>query len=93
MDTTYTHARAHFASLCDHAVSTLEPVVIHRRGAEDVALVSASELRSLELTLHELRSPRNAARLLSALARAMSRETEPQAVESLREEFDLEKAK
>lgn len=93
MDTTYTNARANFAALCDHAVSTLEPVVIHRRGAEDVALVSASELRSLELTLHELRSPRNAARLLSALARAMSRETEPQSVESLREEFDLEKAK
>lgn len=91
MDTTYTHARANFASLCDHAISTLEPVVIHRRGAEDVALVSAAELRSLELTLHELRSPRNAARLLSALERALSRETEPQSVESLREEFDLKK--
>ena len=38
METTYTHARAHFAALCDHAASTLEPVLIHRRGAEDVAL-------------------------------------------------------
>jgi len=73
METTYTHARAHLAALCDHATSTLEPVIIHRRGAEDVALVSAAELRSLEATLHELRSPRNAARLFSALARALGR--------------------
>jgi antitoxin YefM len=47
METTYTQARAKFAALCDHAASTLEPVLIHRRGAEDVALVSAAELRSL----------------------------------------------
>jgi antitoxin YefM len=70
-----------------------DPVVIHPRGTEDAALVSASELRSLELTLHELRSPRNAARLFAALARALSRETEPQSVETLREELGSEKAK
>ena len=93
METTYTHARAHFASLCDHATSTLEPVVIHRRGADDVALVSAAELRSLQETLHELRSPRNAERLLSALASALGRRTKPQSVESLRHEFGLEKTK
>lgn len=93
METTYTRARANFAALCDHATSTLEPVVIRRRGAEDVALVSAAELRSLEATLHELRSPRNAARLLAALSRARSRRTKPQSVEALRRESGLEKAK
>ena len=93
METTYTQARAHFASLCDQAASTLEPVIIHRRGADDVALVSAAELRSLQETLHELRSPRNAARLLAALARARSRTTRPQRVSSLRKEFGLEKTK
>ena len=93
METTYTNARAHLAALCDHAAATLEPVVIHRRGAEDVALVSAAELRSLEATLHELRSPRNAARLLSALERARSRRTRPQTVEALRRELGLEAAK
>ncbi len=93
METTYTHARAHFSSLCDHAASTLEPVLIHRRGADDVALVSAAELRSLQESLHELRSPRNAARLLSALASALGRRTKPQSVESLRREFGLEKTK
>jgi antitoxin YefM len=93
METTYTRARANFAALCDHAASTLEPVVIHRRGAEDVALVSAAELKSLEATLHELRSPRNAARLLAALERARSRKTKPQSLASLRKDAGLEKDK
>ena len=93
METSYTQARANFAALCDHAASTLEPVVIHRRGAEDVAIVSAAELRSLEATLHELRSPRNAARLLAALKRARSRKTKPQSVASLRKEIGIEKGK
>jgi len=93
METTYTQARARLASLCDHATSTLEPVLIHRRGAEDVALVSAAELRSLQETLHELRSPRNAVRLLAALKRARSRKTRPQSVASLRKEVGLGKSK
>lgn len=93
METTYTQARAHFASLCDRATSTLEPVLIHRRGAEDVALISAAELRSLQETLHELRSPKNAARLLAALSRALARKTKPQSVASFRKEFGLDKAR
>jgi antitoxin YefM len=93
METTYTHARAHFASLCDHATSTLESILIHRRGAEDVALVSAAELRSLEATLHEFRSARNAERLISALSRARSRKVRPQSLKAFRAEFGLEKAK
>ena len=93
METTYTQARAKFASLCDHAASTLEPVLVHRRGAEDVAIVSAAEFRSLQETLHELRSPRNAARLLSALARAKARRTKPQSVSALRKSAGLSKKK
>jgi len=93
METTYTHARANFASICEHVTSSREPVIIHRRGAEDVALVSAEDLRSLIATAHELSSPVNAARLLAALGRARSRETSPRTVESLREEFGLTKSK
>jgi len=88
--TTYTKARATFAKLCDEVASTREPVIIHRRGADDVALVSADELASLAETAHLLRSPRNAKRLLSALARAQKQELEPSSVEDLREEFKLE---
>ena len=78
--TSYTDARARLAALCDHVASTRETVIIKRRSAEDVALVSAEELESLLETAHLLRSPRNAQRILSALQRAQSQETPPSAV-------------
>ena len=88
-ETTYTHARANLAALCDAVSSSRDAVVIHRRGAEDVALVSAAELRSLMETAHLLRSPRNAARLLAALARARGRKRRPSYVAKLRSELGL----
>lgn len=89
-ETTYTHARAHLASLCSDVTSTREAVIIHRRKAEDVALVSAAEWRSLMETAHLLRSPRNASRLLRALLRAQKRSPAPSAVKDLRRELGLE---
>ncbi len=83
-ETTYVHALEHLADLCDEVASTREPIVIHRPGAEDVALVAASELRGLMETAYLLRSPRNAQRLLNALDRAKG--------EDLRREFDLDPA-
>jgi antitoxin YefM len=88
--TTYTNARAIFAKLCDEVASTREPVIIRRRGAEDVALVSAEELASLIETAHLLRSPKNAERLLNALARAQTGEVKPSSVEDLRRELALD---
>ena len=73
MTTTYTNARANFAALCDRATNDREPVVIRRRGAEDVVLIAADELSGLLETAHLLRSPANAERLLTALARARKR--------------------
>jgi antitoxin YefM len=87
--TTYTHARATLAKLCNRVASTREPVIIHRRNAEDVALVSVDELESLIETAHLLRSPANAARLLSALSKARKREGTPRTVEKLRHEVGL----
>lgn len=87
--TTYTQARANLAKLCERATEDHETVIIRRRGAEDVALISAAELASLQETAHLLRSPRNAERLLSALKRAGSRTVQPQTLEELRREFGL----
>jgi len=92
IQTTYTRARAELARLCDAAVKDNEVVIITRRGAEDVALVSAAELRSLRETAHLLRSPRNAERLLRALARARARRERPQSLRSLRREVGLDEA-
>jgi len=43
IQTTYTHARANLAALCDEVTANREVVIIHRRGAEDVALIAAEE--------------------------------------------------
>jgi antitoxin YefM len=87
--TTYTNARARLASLLDEVTTNQEVVVIQRRGAEDVAMIAASELRSLEETAHLLRSPRNAERLLRALARATAAEGIPQTIDDVRREVGL----
>ncbi len=88
---TYTNARANLAELLDQVVDNHEVVIISRKGSEDVALISASELSSLQETAHLLRSPRNARRLLSALDRAHSRTVEPQSVGDVKRSVGLEK--
>jgi len=90
IETTYTHARANFKELLDEAADSREPVIIHRRGGEDVALISAEELRGLLETAHLLRSPKNAERLLRALERATSKTLRPQSIAKLREDLGLD---
>ena len=64
IQTTYTDARARFAALCDAATTNRETIMIQRRGAEDVALIAADELESLQETAHLLRSPKTPAAFL-----------------------------
>jgi antitoxin YefM len=90
IQTTYTNARAQFAHLWDEVTNNQEVVIIQRRGAEDVALISASELVGLLETSHLLRSPKNAERLLSAFERAMKKEGKPQSLEELKKEVGFE---
>jgi antitoxin YefM len=94
LHTTYTQARAGFAKLLDKVTRDREVVVIQRRGAEDVALISAAELSSLTETAYLLRSPKTAERLLAALGRALKNEGQPLTVDELRQEvgFEPEKA-
>lgn len=89
--TTYSNARANFASLCDEVTENREIVVISRRKGGSVAMIAADELESLIETTHLLRSPANAERLLSALDRALKREGEPSSLEILRQESGIEK--
>lgn len=67
---TYTRARERLAGVLDEITSTREPVVIQRRGHEDVAVIPAEELTGLIETAHLLRSPLNARRLLEAVLRS-----------------------
>lgn len=93
IQTTYSKARENLATYMNQVIDDREIVIINRRGNEDVALVSASELEGLLETAHLLRSPKNAQRLLSALNRAKSRKTKPKTIADLRKELGLEKEK
>ena len=71
IERTYTQARSELATLMERVTEDRETVIIERRGHENVALIAADELASLQETAYLLRSPANARRLLSALNRAL----------------------
>lgn len=87
---TYTSAREQLATLLDRVTKDREIIIIQRRGAEDVAMISADELASLTETAYLMRSPQNAERILSALARALKNQGKPQSMDNLRREVGLE---
>lgn len=90
IQTTYTQARDGLAKLLDQVTHDREVVVIQRRGEEEVAMIAASELESLMETAYLLRSPENAERLLSALARSLKDQAQPLSLDALRHEVGLE---
>lgn len=91
VETTYSKLREELASFWDRVTDDCEIVFVKRRGAKDVALISADELSSLLETAYLLRSPRNAQRIFRALRRSERGEGKPQPVEQLRKEFALAK--
>jgi len=90
IETTYTQVRASLKAILDRVVSEREPVIIRRRNGGDVALIAADELSGLLETVHLLRSPNNARRLLAALDRAKGRKGKPTSVAALRDEAGLD---
>ncbi|WP_035237847.1 type II toxin-antitoxin system Phd/YefM family antitoxin [Desulfobacter vibrioformis] len=90
IQTTYTQARASLASLMDEVTANREVVIIQRRGCEDVAMISADELSGILETVHLLRSPKNAKRLLTTLNRVKKGSGISQTIDDLRAEIDFE---
>jgi len=93
IQTTYTQARANFAKLLDEVTKNRETIIINRRGAEKVAMIAESELSGLLETAYLLRSPKNAARLLTALERALKGRPKPMTIDKLRLEVGLDSKK
>jgi antitoxin YefM len=92
VETNYTTLRENLSSFLDQVTDDREVVIVRRKGARDVALVSADELAGWMETAHLLRSPANAKRLLEALGRAKKREGKPESVEDLKRSLGLESA-
>ena len=87
IETKYAEAIANMDKFMDEVIQNRDVVIIHRNDAEDVALIAADELRSLLETAHLLRSPKNAERLLTALARANEQTIAPQSVDDLKRDL------
>jgi antitoxin YefM len=90
IQTTFTQARTNLALLWDEVTLNREVVIIKRRGAESVALISVDELAGLLETAHLLKSPKNAERLLRALVRAQQQEGVLQTVDELKREVGFD---
>jgi antitoxin YefM len=86
---TYTHARQNLAKLLSEVSENKEIVYVSRRKGERVAMIAEDELSGLLETVHLLRSPKNAQRLLAALNRALKSKTKPMALDALREKVGL----
>ena len=93
IQTTYTKVHTDLPHLWDEVTRNHEIVIISKHGSENVALISASELRSLAETVHLLKSSKNAERLLTDLHRAQARTIPSQTLEELRQEVGLEQEK
>jgi len=65
---TYTTARARLADTMDRVCEGHEPIIITRNGEQSVVMMSLDDFKALEETAYLLRSPKNARRLLEAMA-------------------------
>ena len=64
----YSEARRNLATLMDNVCDDSDVVVITRRKARPVVLMSLDEYNSIQETAYLLRSPANAERLLESIA-------------------------
>jgi antitoxin YefM len=65
---TFSDTRAKLKDVMDRVVEDHTPVVVTRRKAESVVMVSLSDWNALEETARLLASPANAARLAAGIA-------------------------
>jgi antitoxin YefM len=67
----FTELRQNLAQFLDAAVDSRAPILVTRQGGKgNVVLLSEAEFEGWQETVHLLRSPANAARLLRSLAAA-----------------------
>lgn len=85
---TYSYLRENLADIWDEVESTQEPVIVTRKGHQNVAIIPADELESLRETAHLLRSPKNARRLFEAISRAVARDGTPVDFDALRDRIE-----
>ena len=84
-----TEARKDLFNLLNTIVENHQVYVINRRNAENVALISESDLVSLVETVYLFRSPVNARRLLDAIEESKAGKIKAQSLSELQQELGL----
>jgi antitoxin YefM len=87
---TYSRLRDNLADIWNEVEDTQEPIIVTRQGHQDLAILPADELASIQETAQLLRSPKNARRLLEALVRAIEGQGEETTLETVRQQLGLE---
>ena len=64
----YTTVRANLAQTMDRVCEDHEPLIITRNRQQSVVMISLEDYKALEETAYLLRAPKNAKRLLEAIA-------------------------
>ncbi|GFM35597.1 type II toxin-antitoxin system Phd/YefM family antitoxin [Desulfovibrio psychrotolerans] len=72
---TYSDARKNLASTMDKVCDTHDPVIITRRKAKPVVMMSLEDYNSIAETAYLLHSPANAARLRESIQAAEAKKT------------------
>jgi antitoxin YefM len=63
----YTDLRQNLARYMDEVCDSNAPLVVTRQNARSVVMISQDEYESMTETLHLMKSPRNAVRLIQAM--------------------------
>ena len=66
----YTELRSKLATYMDEVCNSRAPLVVTRQNAKSVVMIAEDEYEAMMETLHLLRSPANAARLLRSIEEA-----------------------
>ena len=64
----YTRLRSNLASEMDRVCEDHAPIIVTRKASSSVVMISLDDYEALEETAYLLRSPKNARRLLEAIA-------------------------
>lgn len=91
VETSYPLTTPNLNVLLDRVINDREIIYIKSQSGDNVALIAADELQSLLETMHLLRSPKNAERLLNAISRARANVEDSQTPDDLRKELGLVK--
>ena len=77
---TYSAARANLAATMDRVCDDSEPIIVTRSGQRSVVMLSLEDYSALQETSYLLRSPKNAKRLMDAIAELESGKAREQAL-------------